>query len=49
MREAVKQLEASLLGEAYKKHLSWNKAAEKLGIDPATAYRKAKKYGLLKR
>ena len=48
MKTAVEQFETYLLAEAYKEYRSWNMVAKKLGIDPATAYRKASKYGLIK-
>ena len=48
MGEAVAEVEAYLLGEAFRKLGAWQKVALELGIDKATAYRKASKYGLLK-
>jgi PAS domain S-box-containing protein len=48
LKAAVEETEAYLLEEAYKQHLSWQKVAEALDIDRATAYRKAIRYGLIK-
>lgn len=48
MSEAVAEVETYLLEKAFNKHGTWQKAAQELGIDKATAYRKAAKYGLLK-
>jgi len=45
--EAVAEVESYLLQKAFSKYGTWQKAAEALGIDKATAYRKAAKYGLL--
>ena len=49
LKTAVEQTEAYLLSEAYREAGSWPKAAESLGVDRATVFRKAAKYGLLKR
>ena len=48
LSEAVAEVEAYLLETSYRNLGSWAKAAEELGIDKATAYRKAGKYGLTK-
>ncbi len=48
LNDAVAQLEAHMLREAFEEHSSWQRAASALGIDKATAYRKAAKYGLVK-
>ncbi|WP_243361826.1 sigma 54-interacting transcriptional regulator [Fundidesulfovibrio terrae] len=48
MSEAVAEVESYLLEESCRRLGSWQKAAVELGIDKATAYRKAAKYGLLK-
>jgi PAS domain S-box-containing protein len=47
LKAAVEQTEAYLLAEAFREHASWHKVAEELGIDRATVYRKAARYGLL--
>jgi len=49
LKTAVEETEAYILAEAYRETLSWPKAAAILGIDRATVFRKAAKYGLLKR
>lgn len=46
LKEAVEQTEIYLLSEAFKKCGSWAEAAEMLGIDRATIFRKVTKYGL---
>ncbi|MBU2699219.1 PAS domain S-box-containing protein [Sporomusaceae bacterium BoRhaA] len=46
LKEAVEQTEIYLLSEAFKKCGSWAEAAEMLGIDRATVFRKVTKYGL---
>lgn len=38
-----------MLAEAFLKYGSWGKAALALGINTATVYRKAGKYGLIKK
>ena len=48
LSEAVAEVEAYLLETSFRAHGAWPKVAEELGIDKATAYRKAGKYGLLK-
>ncbi|MFP5259218.1 MAG: sigma 54-interacting transcriptional regulator [Acidobacteriota bacterium] len=48
LADAVAQLESHLLEEAFREHGSWHKVAAELGIDRATAYRKASRYGLAK-
>lgn len=48
LADAVAQLESYLLKESFFKHGSWHKAAEELGINKATAYRKVIRYGLNK-
>ncbi len=48
MGEAVAEVEAYLLEDAFSKYGTWQRVAIELGIDKATAYRKAAKYGLLK-
>ncbi|GFK93439.1 DNA-binding transcriptional activator HyfR [Fundidesulfovibrio magnetotacticus] len=48
MAEAVAEVEAYLLEKAFGKHGNWQRVAQELGIDKATAYRKAAKYGLTK-
>ena len=48
MRKAVEDFESYLLRDAYQECGSWVMAARKLGINTATAYRKAGRYGLLK-
>jgi PAS domain S-box-containing protein len=47
MSEAVAEVEAYLLEEAFARLGSWQRAAAELGVDKATAYRKAGRYGLL--
>ncbi|MDR3590072.1 MAG: sigma 54-interacting transcriptional regulator [Negativicutes bacterium] len=49
LKTAVEQTEAFLLAETYREHPSWPKVAEILGVDRATIFRKAAKYGLLKK
>ncbi|MBP2641011.1 MAG: norR 9 [Firmicutes bacterium] len=49
MKEMLAQAEANLLADAYQEYLSWDRVAVELGIDRATAYRKARKYGLCKK
>jgi transcriptional regulator with PAS, ATPase and Fis domain len=46
LKQAVAHLEKHMLGEARRECGSWEKAAQKLGINTATAYRKAGRYGL---
>jgi PAS domain S-box-containing protein len=48
LKTALEQTEAYLLTEAYNKCRSWDEVAKQLGINRATAYRKAAKYDLLK-
>ena len=48
LKEAVEQTEAFVLSEAYREFASWNKVAEEFGVDRATIYRKAARYGLIK-
>ena len=48
LKEAVEQTEAFVLSEAYREFSSWNKVAEEFGVDRATIYRKAARYGLIK-
>jgi PAS domain S-box-containing protein len=48
LKTTVEQTEAFLLSETYKENPSWPKVAEILGVDRATIFRKAAKYGLLK-
>ena len=47
LKAAVEQTEAYLLSEAFREHASWHKVAEILGVDRATIYRKATRYGLI--
>jgi len=47
LREAVIETETYLLSDTYKECGSWQKTAEILGVDRATVFRKAAKYGLL--
>ena len=49
LKEAVEQTEIYLLAESYKDYGSWQKVAEKLGIDRTTVFRKVIKYGLEKK
>jgi len=49
LKEAVEQTEIYLLAESYKDYRSWQKVAEKLGIDRTTVFRKVIKYGLEKK
>lgn len=49
LKHAVEETEIYLLTETYRDCLSWPKVAEVLGIDRATVFRKAAKYGLLKK
>lgn len=49
LKEAVAETETALLAEAYRECGSWQKAAERLGVDRATVFRKAARYGLLNR
>lgn len=49
LKSAVEQTELYLLTETYRECCSWPKVAAVLGIDKATVFRKAAKYGLLKR
>ncbi len=46
LKEAVEQTERYLLADAFKKYGSWKLAAEVLGVDRATIFRKVAKYGL---
>ncbi len=48
LKAAVEDAETYLLAEAYQECQCWHKVAQKLEIDRATVYRKAKRYGLLK-
>ena len=47
LRDAVIETETYLLSDTFKECGSWQKTAKILGIDRATAFRKAAKYGLL--
>lgn len=47
LKTAVEQLEAKMLADAYREHLSWTKVAEVLDVDRSTIFRKAGKYRLL--
>jgi len=49
LKEAVEQTEIYLLSESYKEYGTWQKVAEKLGIDRTTVFRKVIKYGLEKK
>lgn len=49
LKAAVEQTEQYLLVETYREVRSWPKVAHELGIDKATVFRKAAKYGLLKK
>lgn len=49
LKEAVEETEKYLIGETYKDEKSWTRVAEILGMDRASIYRKAKKYGLLEK
>jgi len=49
LKTMVEETEAFLLAETYKENPSWPKVAEILGVDRATVFRKAAKYGLLKK
>jgi PAS domain S-box-containing protein len=46
LKDAVEQTEKYLLTKAFIKCGSWNQAAELLGVDRATIFRKVAKYGL---
>lgn len=46
LKEAVANTERYLLSETFKECGSWNQAAELLGVDRATIFRKVAKYGL---
>jgi PAS domain S-box-containing protein len=48
LKTAVEQTEAYMLTEAYRENPSWTQVAEILGVDRATVFRKAAKYGLLR-
>ena len=48
LKEAVEQTEAYLLSESYAECGSWQKVAEKLGVDRTTIFRKVVKYKLEK-
>lgn len=48
LKATIEKTESYLLAETYREYPSWAKVADMLGIDQATAYRKAKRYGLLK-
>lgn len=48
LKAAVEQTEKYLLAESYKENHNWQKVAELLGINRATVFRKAAKYGLIK-
>lgn len=47
LKAAVEHAEECLLAETYREHHCWSKVGEVLGIDRATVYRKARRYGLL--
>lgn len=49
LKDAVEQTETYLLSESYKEYGSWQKVAEKLGIDRTTVFRKVVRYGLEKK
>jgi PAS domain S-box-containing protein len=49
LKTAVEETEAYMLAESYRENPSWPKVAKILGVDRATIFRKAAKYGLLKR
>lgn len=49
LKEAMMETEKYLLSEAYKKHGSWQKVAEILGVNLSTLYRKASRYRLMNR
>jgi len=49
LKDAVEQTEAYLLSESYKEYGSWQKVADKLGVDRTTIFRKVVKYGLEKK
>lgn len=49
LKEAVEETERYLIGETYKEEKSWTRVSEILGMDRASIYRKAKRYGLLKK
>lgn len=49
LKKAVGLLEAHLMAEAFKEHPSWPRVAEVLGVDKSTIFRKAAKYGLIKK
>lgn len=48
LKEAVAFTEKVLLTQAWRKYGTWQKAAQALGVDRTTAFRKAVKYGLVK-
>lgn len=47
LKNSVELVEAHLLAEAFKEHLSWQRVAEVLGVDKSTIFRKAARYGLI--
>ena len=49
LRDAVIETETFLLSDTFKECGSWQKTAEILGVDRATVFRKAAKYGLLEK
>jgi len=49
LKNSVELVEAHLLAEAFKEHLSWQRVAEVLGVDKSTIFRKAARYGLIKK
>ncbi len=49
LKTAVEETEVFLLAETYRENPSWPKVAEILGVDRATIFRKASKYGLLRK
>lgn len=49
LKDAVEQTEVYLLSESYKEYGSWQKVAEKLGVDRTTIFRKVIRYGLDKK
>ena len=49
LKDAVEQTEIYLLSASYKEYGSWQKVAEKLGVDRTTVFRKVIRYGLGKK
>ena len=47
LKDAVEETERYLIEETYREYRSWQKAAEVLGVDRTTVFRKAVKYGVV--